>query len=126
MHLWNEVIVDTDTAFWIMLIDVVLELLEAQLIPIFEVAVVFCMLLDCVICQMHEGIVNVLEIDAVFRAGRPQVALFEEEKLVVLVEQYPNANVELAFEDEQGPLNILLNDECVVLDLVVVRGLPCG
>lgn len=51
---------DAYTAVSIVLVDVVLEGREAQLVSIFEVSVILGIFLDCIICKMNEGIVNVL------------------------------------------------------------------
>ena len=123
MHLWHQVVEDAHPALWVVLIDVVLEGAEAQLVSIFEVTIVFSMLLDCIVRQMHEGIVYILEVDTELTGRGPQVSLLEEEELLVLIQEHPDTNVELALVDQQWPLDVLLDDERVVLDLVISSGL---
>lgn len=117
MHLRHKVPIHGHAILSIVGIDVLLELREGQLIAIFEVAVVFRVLLHRVVRQMNESIVDILQIDAEFCRGCPQVAFFEEEYLMILIKEHPDSDVELAPEDEQGSLDILLNDERIVLDL---------
>ena len=80
------------------------------------------MLLHRIVCQVHERIVNILQVYTELRAGGAQVALPEKEELVVLIEQHPHPYIKLALVDEQWPLYVLLNDERVMLDLIA-RGL---
>ena len=58
--------IDACSTFRIVLVDVVLKLREAQLISIFEVTVIGSMLLNGIIRQVHESIVDVLEVNAEF------------------------------------------------------------
>jgi hypothetical protein len=37
---------------------------------------------------------------------------------VILVKKHPHSNIELPLEDQQRPLNVLLNNERIVLNLV--------
>ena len=80
------------------------------------------MLLHRIVGQVHERIVNVLQVYTELRAGSTQVALPEKEELMVLIEQHPHPYIKLALVDEQWPLDVLLNDERVMLDLIA-RGL---
>ena len=99
VHLWNQVLEHAHTTLRVVLINIVLEHREAQHISIFEVAIILCMLLHCIVREVHESIVNVLEVDAEFRRGRSQVTFFEEVKLMVLIEQDPDTYVELSLVD---------------------------
>ena len=66
MHLRHKMAINTRSTFRIVLIDVVLKLREAQLISVFEVTVIGGMLLNSIIRQVHESIVDVLEVNAEF------------------------------------------------------------
>ena len=57
---------DTYTAVRIVLVNIILEGRETQLVSIFEVSVIFRVFLDCIICEMYEGVVNILKVDAIF------------------------------------------------------------
>ena len=85
MHLRHKVAVHVDPTFWVVVVDVLLESGETKLVPIFEVSIVVCILLHRIVCQMHESIVHVLEIDSELGGRCPQVAFFEEEQVMVLV-----------------------------------------
>ena len=58
--------IDARSTFRIVLVDVVLKLREAQLISVFKVTVIGGMLLNGIIRQVHESIVDVLEVNAEF------------------------------------------------------------
>lgn len=79
-------------------------------------AVLRAVFLNRVIGQMHEVIVQVLRAHRVGLAGGPQIALAEKINVVVLRQRHPNPNVELALVHEQGPLDVLLNYECLRAD----------
>ena len=58
------------------------------------------MFLDGVVGQMHCSIIDVLGVNTIFGAGGPDIALFEEIKVRVLVIKDPNADVELPVANE--------------------------
>ena len=64
MHLGHEVVVDGDAAFRVEIVNVLLERRKAQLVPVFEVTIVFSMLLDSIIGKVHESVVDILKVDA--------------------------------------------------------------
>ena len=64
VHLGYKVVLYIDLALRIMFIDVLLEPGKTKLISIFKVSIVRCMLLYCVVRQMHESVINVLEINS--------------------------------------------------------------
>lgn len=64
MHLGHQLVVHAHPALRVVLVDVVLERVETQLVSVLEVSVVLRVLLDRVVRQMHEGIVDVLQVDA--------------------------------------------------------------
>ena len=66
MHLWYEIIIYANTTLRVMFIDVLLESGETELVSIFEVSIVGCMLLNCIVRQMYESVINVLEINTEF------------------------------------------------------------
>ena len=67
-------------------------------------------------------VVDVGEVDLELAGGGPQVALLEYVKLVVLVDQHPDPDVKLPIVQQEGPLDVFLDDEGVVLDLVAGVG----
>ena len=58
--------IDAHPTLRVVLINVVLEGREAQLVPVFEVAIVCCVLLHGVVGQVDESVVYVLQVDAIF------------------------------------------------------------
>ena len=70
---------------------------------------------------MDSRIVHVLEVNAVLAARGPDVAFAEVVEVVVLVEEHPDPDVELTLANQQGPFDVFLNNEGVVLDLVQTR-----
>jgi len=44
----------------VVLVNIVLELLETELVPVLEIPVVFRMFLHCIIRQMDESVVDIL------------------------------------------------------------------
>lgn len=70
---------------------------------------------------MDSRIVHVLEVNAVLAARGPDVAFAEVVEVVVLVEEHPDSDVELTLANQQGPFDVFLNNEGVVLDLVQTR-----
>ena len=131
MHLGHQVIVNGDFCLGVVLVNVVLEGREAQLVAVFKVSVVLGVLLNGVVGQVHESIVYVLEVNTKLGRRCAQISFLEEEQVVVLVEQHPNTNVELASVDQQRSLDVLLDDKCVVFHLISCklfgrrRGLFC-
>lgn len=113
-------LVDIKVLFRVELIDDCLEPRERELVAIFKVTVVLTVLLDCVVSQVHKGVVYVGYIDRKLRRTRPQVTFFEEQKVMILSEADPDSDVELALENKQWSLDVLLDDKGVVADFVSV------
>ena len=90
-----------------------MELVEVKLVAVLVLAVAARIPLDGVVGQMHEWIVAVVKF--VFTARRAQVSFLKEEHFHVLVDEDPDADVELAFANQQRLLNVLLDDEREVL-----------
>ena len=96
--------------------------LEAQLITLFEVAVVDAVqLLHGVVRQVDERLVDRLLADGELLRARAYVALCEHVaplvRQVSLVDKHPQTDIELATVDEQRPLDVLLNDEDLGADV---------
>jgi len=119
LHLRHEVVLDADVLVRVVLVDVLLELREAQLVAVLELAVGLTFHLHRVVGQVHEGIVHVLQIYAIVTARSPQVALREEVQIRVMREDDPDPDVELTFTDEERPLNVLLDNERVKLYFIL-------
>lgn len=82
------------------------------LIPIFELAIVLTLLLYCIICQVYELILNV--VDVVLLARCPDIAILIEIALLKLVHtgyQPITSEVKLPLLNEQWFLNVLLYNE---------------
>lgn len=69
------------------------------------------MLLDCIICQVHEFVLNLA--DVVCLSTHADVALFEAITFVFMRDHYPKTYVKLALIDEKGLLDVLLKDKYV-------------
>ena len=89
------------------------------MVTILEVTIVLRMLLHCVIRQVYECVVYILEVNTEFCRRSSQISLLKEEELMVLIKQDPDSNVKFSLVYQERLLDILLNDECVVLDLIV-------
>ena len=111
-------IVYTHATFWVVLIDILLELRERKHVSVLVVSVIFSMLLNSIVCQVDKCIVDVLQVDSKFSGRRPKVPFFEEVQILVLSENDPHSDVEFSFVDQQGSFNVFLDDERIVLDFV--------
>jgi hypothetical protein len=60
-HLWKDVSVEV--ALWMTLLEVSSEVIERQLIAIFDLAVVGTVLLDGIVGQMHESIRDIRGVE---------------------------------------------------------------
>ena len=89
------------------------------MVTILEVTIVLRMLLHCVIRQVYECVVYILEVNTELCRRSSQISLLKEEEFMVLIKQDPDSNVKFSLVYQEGLLDILLNDECVVLDLIV-------
>ena len=95
------------------LVQVVLELGVGQLVARFKLSVVFCLLLNCVVRQMHHSIAQIGERE--LTTARSKVSLLVVVGLEVAVlgrGHAEGANVELASMDQQRVVNVLLDDAC--------------
>ena len=63
MHLWNQVVIHTDLALRVVLVDVVLECWETKHVAVLKITIILSMLLHSVVGQVHEGIIYVLQVD---------------------------------------------------------------
>lgn len=93
----------------VVLFYVLLQIIERQLVSIFKLPIGLAVLLHCVVGQMDELVLAVVNL--VVLTGCSQVALFEEVHLHLLSHQHPYSDVELASVDEHGSLDVLLNHE---------------
>lgn len=79
-------LVDINTTFRVVHLNIILEGLKAQLVAIFEVAIVFSVLLHCIICQVHKCVVYIFKINAELCGRSSQISLLEEEQFMILIE----------------------------------------
>lgn len=112
----DQVVINLDAAVGPFLVEYLLEALVAELVPVLKLAIVLRELLHCVVRKVHVLVVDVLQVDAELARRSSKVALLEDVKVVILVDKHPHADVELAIEYQQRPLNVFLDDERVVLD----------
>lgn len=77
------------------------------------------LLLDCIICEVNRSVINVFKVDPKLRPGHSDIPFLEHVDVLVLIQQDPDSDIKFAIANEQGSLNVLLNDESVMLDLVV-------
>ena len=66
---------------------------------------------------MDSRIINVLWIYAVLSPWCSYVTFLKHEHILVLVEEHPDPNVKFSSTDQEWPLNVLLYDEVIVLNL---------
>ena len=66
MHLRHQMIKNRYAAFRVEFVNILLECSEAQLVTVFKVTVVFCMLLDSIISKVHKSIIYILKVNAEF------------------------------------------------------------
>ena len=88
------------------------EVLPAQLVAIFKLPVVFCLLLDCIVCQMDELIGNIIK--RVLSTARSNVTVLVTVPFQVAIDACEHTKapkVELAPMHEQRVVDILLDDE---------------
>ena len=62
---------------------------------------------------MHESIIDITQIDLEFSTTCSQVPFREEIEILILRQQYPDPDIEFSLVNQQRPLDILLNDECI-------------
>ena len=108
------------------------EICEGQLVSVLMRPISRRILLHGIICEVDVVIRQGCLLCGIFSAGGAEVAfpsknigegikLPKEEDFHVLGYEDPNANVKFALVEKQGPLDVLLDDEGVVLQ--IVRGL---
>lgn len=98
-------------------INIVLKLLHRQNISIFVLAKSLRKLLNRNICEVHKLIVRIIWVEDKFVRAGPEVALFAEKCLAIWIQKYPYSDIELSLGNEQGSLNVLLQNEAIMLIL---------
>lgn len=84
---------------------------EGQDVAFFILPVVLALLLNSIVCQMHEQVVLLLQVVELTRHA--DIAFFEVVAFVLGSDHDPEPNVKLTLADKQGLLNVLLQDEDV-------------
>lgn len=115
LHLGHEVVLNADLGFRVVFVNVVLELVERELVPVLKLPVRLALHLHGVVGQVHEGVIHILQIYAIVTAGGAQVALREEVQVGVMCQDDPNPDVKLTFSNQKRAFDVLLNDESVKL-----------
>ena len=87
---------------------------EGEDVSFFVLAIVDPVLLDRIIGQMHEQVVDLVEV--VLLPRHANVSLFEEVATVLRCDHDPEPDVEFSLIDQQRPLDVLLQDKHVRLD----------
>ena len=90
-----------------------LEISVTQLVTIFELAILFMLLLYCIISEVNELVFNIIQVVVHTRCS--EVAIFKEVSFILPVQtrqQTINSNVKLAFVNQERVVNILLNYVC--------------
>lgn len=72
--------------------------------------------MDCVVGQVHEGVVGRRIRARVLEGAETYIALLKDKALQPIGHQDPDPDVELAVHDEHGFLEVLLHQEAVGLD----------
>lgn len=67
VHLRDHVLVDIEVLVRVELVDDCLEARERKLVAVLEVTVMLAVLLDCIVRQVHKGIVNVRHVNRKLR-----------------------------------------------------------
>jgi len=83
VHLRKHVALKTDALLAVGFVEVRLELIETQLVPRLEFAIVFASLLDRVVSQMHQPVVEIMY--RIFSAGGSEIPFFIQIRLQVSV-----------------------------------------
>lgn len=65
---------------------------------------------------MNKKVVNIIQVES-FRTCAT-VPFFEKEKVQVMCDQDPDANIEFSLVNKQGSFNVFLQDEVVILDFI--------
>lgn len=92
-----------------------LQVLERHLITVSDFAVVCGVFLHRIVGEVDEAaVLGVLA--TVLEGTQPHVAFWEDKALEPMGHQHPHADVELVVMNQQGPLQILLDQEAVSLD----------
>lgn len=84
------------------------------------------MFLDRIVGEMYCGVINILRIDAIFRAASPNIPFSEEVQVAVLVVEDPYSDVEFSVTNKKRPFDVFLNDERVMFYLESSRGRVVG
>ena len=98
-----------------MLIHELLKLVETHDVGLLFFAEVLGKLLHSMVGQVHEAVVRVVRVQHKLVGAQPQVALLAEVDVTLVVEEDPDADVELALAEQQRPLDVLLDDELPML-----------
>ena len=99
-----------------LLIEVGLELLETQGVPVLELPVIVSVLLEAVIGKMH---IVILIIHVVAKGRGPQVAVFIHENVDIRGHYHPHADIEFPPLVQEWLLDIFLRHPLRVVRLVV-------
>ena len=110
-------LVYVDAAIRLLLVEYFLISFVAYNISVFVLSICIQILLNCVICQMDSGVVDIVRVNTIIRAWHPDVAFLENVEILILVKEHPHSKIKLALHDKLWPLYVLLNNKIIVFNL---------
>jgi hypothetical protein len=75
----------------------------------------FRIFLDGDVGKMYKSIIRILRIDVELIGAGPEISLLANICFSVHIDEHPNPYVKLPLVDEEGPFDVLLNDEAIML-----------
>ena len=124
LDLWENVSLHIEVQVWLLSVYDFCKVLEAHLICVFVLTVVLRLVLDGIVCQMHQRVAHVVEV--VLTGAGPHVAVLIAVAFqgAVNAGQHPvHSKVELPLVDKQGVVDVLLNYEGAVLSRLPLNNL---
>lgn len=87
-------------------------MVEPELVSVFVAAVVFRVLLDCIVGEMDVEVC----VEFVLIGGGSHVALLEEMDFELVGEEDPHSDIELSSHEEERALEVFLDDKSTGAD----------
>ena len=111
MNLLNALIV-----IQIQLLHLHPQVFKRKLISIRNLSIPFWKFLDCIVSQMHKGIIGWRILTRVLKRAQPDVSFFENKALHAISHQHPDTHIEFTLPNQHRLLQILLNQESICLN----------
>lgn len=109
-HLGNTIISKINLIF-----NIFLKSIKRYLVSIFKFSIIFCILLNSIICQMNLLIIRIIFIKLIVRSRCSYIAFFKEIAFAIMINKHPYSYVEFSFLYQIWIFNILLNYKTVKL-----------